>query len=821
MTAHKQQHTPKTQVRPLVQLQALLVFVLGLFLLISLLSHNPQDSMPRLRGGGGIVFNYGGRLGATLSENLFTLFGKAAYVLPFLLLAFAVPLFRFGSAGDALRQSAPLLLLFGAISLLLATGNSALSSGGIAGKILAAQVKGLAGGFGAWSLGVAMLGAFLVLVFREQVARLLQAQPQAVRQRKKDRTRNTATQRRVLFQDQPGEGLEERPLHNGTIFKPAVARSELMQHFKQVARQGTGSAPFVSRVLVEGDAPPQPLFTRIRVPAGEMGPDTDHNPETSPDEEARPLIADPVLDEPHMDRPFTDEEQNTIQGDEDLEQELAQYEGEQVQAPSPSRRKKVTSSYRMPDRSLLIKNHQSVDEATRRHMTENARLLEQTFAEFNIEAQVTDICRGPVITRFEISIPPGVKLTRVVALQDNIALNLAAASVRIEAPIPGKSAIGIEIPNKTRSLVTLRDILESDPFQNNRAKLPIALGQTVSGQAIVADLASMPHLIIAGTTGSGKSVCVNAIICSVLFRMAPQRVRFILVDPKYVELAPYNGIPHLLTPVINRPREAVVALKWLVGEMQRRYQAMQQMGARNLESFNEKVREEGDHLDPDLALEPLPYLVVVIDELADLMILAAKEIEDSISRLAAMSRAVGIHLIFATQRPSVDVLTGVIKNNFPARIAFQVASSTDSRTILDSKGADKLLGKGDSLFVGPGCPTPMRVQGAFLSEEEVDKTTEYLRSLGEPEYNMDILEPGNIDNEDENDGDGDGESDPLYQDAVELVLASKKASASYIQRRLKVGYNRAARMIEQMEMDGIVGPPQGSKPREILTSAWQ
>jgi S-DNA-T family DNA segregation ATPase FtsK/SpoIIIE len=478
--------------------------------------------------------------------------------------------------------------------------------------------------------------------------------------------------------------------------------------------------------------------------------------------------------------------------------------------------------YKKPDTSLLVKSHERIDEDTRAHMHATADQLEKTFYEFGIEARVTNICRGPVITQYEISVPPGIRLSKVVTLQDNIALNLAASSVRIEAPIPGKSAIGIEVPNKKRSVVTLRDILESPEFQSNKARIPLALGQTVSGAAIVADLASMPHLIIAGTTGSGKSVCVNAIICSILYTMKPDQVRFILVDPKYVEMAPYNGIPHLLIPVVNKPRAAILALKWLVGEMEERYQRLQALGARSIQSYNERLAADSGLLDRNTGaeLEHMPYLVLVIDELADLMLLAAKEIEDSISRLAAMSRAVGIHLIFATQRPSVDVLTGVIKNNFPARIAFQVASNIDSRTILDAKGADKLLGKGDSLFVGPGSPAARRVQGAFLSEGEVEKTAAYLRSLGSPLYRMEILDEGDDDAGDADTDDYCDEDDPLYDEAIQIVITTQRASASYLQRRLKVGYNRAARMVERMEKDGVVGPQVGAKPREILITSW-
>ena len=705
--------------------------------------------------------------------------------------------------------------------LILPAGNPASPSmhGGTAGKLLCTQFVGVIGTFGTYFAGTAVLLFALYTIFREPLkklrgAREKHAEKKAARPEKrikKEKKPKIFQGDRVLFNNGQEKELETTPLDNTMIFKAGTSRKELLKKFKEQTLENERPAPLFTKVVIEGQTPQAPPL------------------ETEPAEiSAYPESPEPILPEEYSpelpvpdDTPAAEYEIAPIVNEEQWEQEPAP-EPPLPAAPSFSEPPAEAAPliYNSPDSSLLAKSTNTMDEETRQHMHHNARLLEQTFQEFGIEAVVTNICRGPVITRFEMSIPPGVKLNRVVALQDNIALNLAAASVRIEAPIPGKSAIGIEVPNKKRSMVTLRDILESPKFRDSKALIPVALGQTVSGMAKVTDLASMPHLIIAGTTGSGKSVCVNGIICSILFNMSPEQVRLILVDPKYVELAPYNGIPHLLIPVINKPRAAIMALKWLVKEMERRYQLLQQLSARNITSFNQKIMSR-EPMPDSMAAEDykkMPYLVVVIDELADLMILAKKEIEDSISRLAAMSRAVGIHLIFATQRPSVDVLTGVIKNNFPARIAFQVASSTDSRTILDSNGADKLLGKGDSLFVGPGSPFPIRVQGAFLSEEEVDKTTEYLRDLGEPEYEMDILEGPP---EDENRGSGSDEADdPLFREAVDIVLGTKRASASYLQRRLKIGYNRAARMVELMEEEGIIGPQQGSKPREVLVSDW-
>jgi DNA segregation ATPase FtsK/SpoIIIE, S-DNA-T family len=409
---------------------------------------------------------------------------------------------------------------------------------------------------------------------------------------------------------------------------------------------------------------------------------------------------------------------------------------------------------------------------------------------------------------FEILPAPGVKLSKIVNLADNIALRLAASRVRIVAPIPGKHAVGIEVPNKRRSLVSFKEMLESDVFQEAEMEIPVILGKDITGETQIVNLTQTPHLLIAGATGSGKSVCVNSIICSILYTRSPNEVRMVLIDPKIVELKLYNDIPHLMTPVITEPKRAFQALQYLLYEMERRYSLLDALGVRDIQSYNRKIKKK------KLATQSLPYVVVVVDEFADLMATSGKELESTLARLAAMSRAVGIHLVLATQRPSIDVITGLIKANIPSRIAFMVAGKFDSRIIIDSVGAEKLLGQGDMLFTSAWNPHPIRIQGAYLSEDEVEHVTDYVRTLGEPDY---IDEEIFFDDDDEDWNLEMGASgDPLMNKAMEVVTSAGKASASYLQRRLKIGYNRAARIVEEMEERGIVGPQNGSKPREIL-----
>ena len=447
-----------------------------------------------------------------------------------------------------------------------------------------------------------------------------------------------------------------------------------------------------------------------------------------------------------------------------------------------------------------------IDHATR----EAALTLKETLEEFKIQAEVTGIRKGPVITMFEILPAPGVKLSRIVNLQDNIALRLAASSVRIVAPIPGKHAVGIEVPNAKRNIVSFREIIESElQREGKRMEVPVVMGKDITGEAQTIDLTQMPHLLIAGATGSGKSVCVNAMILSILYQLSPSDCRLILIDPKIVELKLYNDIPHLLTPVITEPKRAFQALQYCIYEMERRYACLDSLGVRDIRNYNKRIKER------NIAQEYMPYIVIIIDEFADLMATTGKELESTVARLAAMSRAVGIHLVLATQRPSIDVITGLIKANIPSRVAFMVASKMDSRIIIDMVGAEKLLGKGDMLYAGVVDPFPIRMQGAFISEEEVEAVVDHVKTLGAPDYIDDEIF---YDDEEEDSNQSlfsDGE-DPLFDKALEIVRQQGKASASYIQRRLKIGYNRAARLVEEMEQKGIVGAAQGSKPRELL-----
>jgi S-DNA-T family DNA segregation ATPase FtsK/SpoIIIE len=468
--------------------------------------------------------------------------------------------------------------------------------------------------------------------------------------------------------------------------------------------------------------------------------------------------------------------------------------------PKPSR------PYLLPPLSLLSRpqpgKHSASDHGEAR------RKLEATLESFGVKATVLDVVRGPAVTRYEVQPAAGVKVSRIVSLTDDIALALAAKDIRMEAPIPGKSAIGIEVPNTEVATVTLREVMESPVFQNAASKLSVALGRDISGQPIVADLARMPHLLVAGATGSGKSVCINGIITSILYKAAPDEVKFLMVDPKMVELNVYNGIPHLLAPVVTDPRRASLALKKIVVEMEKRYEAFSKTGTRNIEGYNAQMKDNPE--------ARLPYIVVIVDELADLMMVAASDVEDAITRLAQMARAAGIHLIIATQRPSVDVITGIIKANIPSRIAFGVSSQVDSRTILDMAGAEKLLGRGDMLFLPVGMSKPIRVQGAFLSDQEVEAVVQFARDQAQAEYKEDLVPE--VDDEPQ---EADDDLDELFDQAVQVVIEAKQASVSLLQRRMRIGYARAARLIDQMEARGIVGPYEGSKPREVLISEGQ
>lgn len=460
-------------------------------------------------------------------------------------------------------------------------------------------------------------------------------------------------------------------------------------------------------------------------------------------------------------------------------------------------------TYVFPSIQLLKKGEGSSQKTSSRASLSNAKKLEDTLLSFGVEAKVTQINKGPTVTRYELQPKQGVKVSKIVNLADDIALNLAASGIRIEAPIPGKAAVGIEVPNDTSEMVYLRDVIESDQFAAFPSKLAFALGKDIAGKPIVADIGKMPHILIAGATGSGKSVCINTLITSILYKASPKEVKLIMIDPKVVELNVYNGIPHLMIPVVTDPKKAAGALCWAVNEMTKRYQLFADNNVRDMKGYNNKVTDEN---------LKMPSIIIIIDELADLMMTAAKEVEDAICRLAQMARAAGIHLVIATQRPSVDVITGVIKANIPSRLAFAVSSGIDSRTILDSNGAEKLLGKGDMLFCPIGESKPLRIQGAFVSDQEVEAIVEAVKMSGEVQYEETVMESihaPSIAIE------GDGEDELLTQ-AIQLASGKEKLSISMLQRYFRIGFNRASRLMEMLEARGIVGPDEGSKPRKVL-----
>ncbi|ERI92926.1 FtsK/SpoIIIE family protein [Clostridiales bacterium oral taxon 876 str. F0540] len=478
----------------------------------------------------------------------------------------------------------------------------------------------------------------------------------------------------------------------------------------------------------------------------------------------------------------------------ELEAQISKVSGEEI------------LDYTYPPTEFLNSNNLSkLNKEDKKELISNASKLEETLSSFGVEAKVVQVTKGPSVTRFEIQPNAGVKVSKIVNLSDDIALSLAASGVRIEAPIPGKSVVGIEVPNRDLTPVFLREVVESQEFTTNSKNLSFCLGKDIAGNCVVSDLSKMPHLLIAGATGSGKSVCINTLIISLLYKYSPEDVKLLMIDPKVVELSVYNGIPHLLIPVVTDPKKAAAALNWAVNEMTRRYKLFADNNVRNIESYNELVNK-------GKLLDKLPWIVVIVDELADLMMVCPNDIEDYIGRLAQMARAAGMHLVIATQRPSVDVITGVIKANIPSRISFAVSSQIDSRTILDSSGAEKLLGKGDMLFYPVGESKPLRIQGAFISEEEVEKVVSFIKNQkSELEYSTEILEE--LDNKTESSSD---EVDELMREAVKIVVDAGQASTSLLQRRLRIGYNRAARIIEQMEELRIISGKDGSKPRQIL-----
>ena len=753
------------------ELRGMALGTIGIFILLAFLTFNTSDSSLNSWSNEGMIHNLGGKFGAQVADLFFNGFGLSSYLIPLALLYMAYTLFRFK---EIRLRSYKLLASFGllfTLSALLAFSRDTVSffgqqvpTGGLVGKMTIYFLKATVGPYGALLLLLPLLAASIMILskfsfilfagwwlenFKNKWA-AWQARRAAVREEQK---RTKAKQ----------EGLPPAAASTGPVIKPPAA------------------------------LPPRPTIFK-------------------------------------------------------KEKDKKKEEGKTAAVQETFEFIKAEGDFHTPPFSLLDVPPLTEKTLDRDALTMNARLLEKKLKDYNIDGEVVEICPGPVITMYEFSPAPGIKISRIAGLTDDLTMALQAMSIRIVAPIPGKGVVGIEVPNRDRDMVFLREIFNCEHFSHSKMKLPLALGKDIAGLPVVTDLAKAPHLLVAGSTGSGKSVSINTMILSLLYTSTPKDVRMIMVDPKMLEFSMYEGIPHLLLPVVTEPKKASLALKWAVNEMERRYTLLSDKGVRNIDSYNKKlagelleqeehdaisdaeiieeleeILEEGENF-PDplpfmvddgdiLEHTHLPYIVVIVDELAYLMMVAGREVEEHIARLAQKARASGIHLILATQRPSVDVITGLIKANLPSRISFQVTSKVDSRTILDCNGAESLLGAGDMLYMPPGTSRLQRIHGAFVSDSEVQRVVDFLKKQGKPVYEKSILE---MKDPDEKGGSDDEEQDERWEDALRLVAETRQASISMVQRRLRIGYNRAARIVEMMESEGMIAHSDGtSKPREI------
>jgi len=751
------------------ELQGMALATTGIFLLLTFVSFNATDVSWNSYSNEGAIHNLGGRLGAQVADLFFSSFGLASYLAPLAILYMAYTLFRFKEVRlrsykllAALGLVFSLSTLFAFFSDTVVFFGQQIPTGGAVGVMTARFLKGTVGTTGALLLLLLLLASTIMILSHFSF---------------------------VLFAGWWLETLKTK----WAVWRERRAHLQQEQQREKAKREGM-PAPS-SGPVIKSPTPPPPA---------------------------------PNVFKKAKDKKKEAEKTAAVQ-------ETFEF-------------LKAEGDFRTPPFSLLDTPPPSEKKLDRDALSMNARLLEKKLKDYGIDGEVVEICPGPVITMYEFSPAPGIKISRIAGLADDLTMALQAMSIRIVAPIPGKGVVGIEVPNRDRDMVYLSEIYNCDEFHHNKMKLPLALGKDIAGIPVVTDLAKAPHLLVAGSTGSGKSVSINTMILSLLYMFGPRDVRMIMVDPKMLEFSMYEGIPHLLLPVVTEPKKASLALKWAVNEMERRYKLLSDKGVRNIDSYNKKLAnealeqensitddeiieelvdiiEEGEDMPVDpiplvvddvevLEHSHMPYIVVIVDELADLMMVAGREVEEHIARLAQKARASGIHLILATQRPSVDVITGLIKANLPSRISFQVTSKVDSRTILDTNGAEALLGSGDMLFMPPGTSRLHRIHGAFVSDAEVQRVVNFLQKQGKPIYDKSIME---MKDSDEKSGvGGDEELDERWEDALRLVSETKQASISMVQRRLRIGYNRAARIIEMMESEGMVAPSDGtSKPREI------
>lgn len=760
---------PKGEKRP--QVLGVLLLGLGAFLLVCLMSHSSLDP-PNSSRSVAESLNWGGWIGAYASYGAFAGMGLAAYVWPMLLLLWGWNRVRCQPVAFAVHRSVG--LLFMAVFLSVATGlpdyspHTAYALGGVLGTQISLEL--LIPYLGRLGSAV-LLSAFFV------VAMIL----------------TPGLNWRLLAWLGAGVAAGWRWLGRLRLPRRARHKSKAANEVAMVreTRSEIGPQP---QVEAAAGASRKPMVEEAEVTAAE------------------PRVQEPVRVERRERKKKKKKKESAV------EEAAAPEPVRQPQKVEPAR-KPAGAHYQPPSIGLLEEVPANRSRVSKETLLENAKLLEGALENFDVVGKVVEVSPGPVVTRYEVEPAPGVKVNRIAALSDDLARVMSAKGIRIQAPVPGKSVVGVEIANQERETVYLREIIEDEVFSRSDSKLVMALGKTIAGEPCAADLTKMPHLLVAGATGAGKSVCLNSLICSILFKATPDEVRFIMVDPKVVELTMYNDIPHLLVPVITEPKKAAQALKWAVAEMESRYQKLAKLGVRSLSDYNAKlaqVQAEGEGEAEDVGVEPekpLAYIVIVIDEFADLMLTAPADVETSLMGLAQKSRAVGIHIILATQRPSVNVITGVIKANFPSRIAFQVASKTDSRTILDLNGAERLLGMGDMLFLPSGQGEPIRVHGAFISGEETERL---VGALKENQYEAEEVA---VFSEQADINAGANMRDDLFDEAVRLVCEHQQASTSFLQRRLKVGYSRAARLMDELEAAGIVGPIEGAKPRQILVES--
>lgn len=767
-----------------VQAFGIVLIGVGLFLIISFVSHSTLDypNSSRLAESN---FNWGGRIGAYASYGALLAMGVAAYVWPVLLLFWGVNALRNESLHRVAARSVGILGM--ALLFSIGAGLPAYSPY-LAFKLggeLGTQLSNLLlipymGRVGAGVLLCALFLAALVLTTDLNLRPALHLLSAAG---------NSSLRLGTALGALPGQGVQRWRRWR------LVRAEEKAQQRKEDRDEEIEEDEFVDDVEPSTDEP-----SRI---AG-----VDDQPAVDEEPAAEVVIKEKPAE---IERPAELPSESVAKEEPRRPAENAVATSKPVATSVPPT-KKAKGRYKSPKVSLLDEVPSSSGGIDRDALLEKARKLEEALDNFDVAGKVVEVSPGPVVTRYEVEPAAGVKVNRIVTLSDDLARIMSAKGIRIQAPVPGKSVVGVEIANQDRETVYLREILEAKEFRRAESTLTMALGKTIDGEPYAADLAKMPHLLVAGATGAGKSVCINCLICSILFKATPEEVRFLMVDPKVVELTMYNDIPHLLVPVITEPKKASEALKWAVAEMEVRYQKLAKLGVRNLADYNRKLERVNEEAQAD-GVEPeksMPYIVIVIDEFADLMLTAPADVETSLMSLAQKSRAVGIHIILATQRPSVNVITGVIKANFPSRIAFQVASKTDSRTILDLNGAEALLGRGDMLFLPGGQGEPIRVHGAFLSGEETERMVEAIKGTDYQSEEVAVFS----EHADINAGSSD--RDELFDEAVQLVLDAQQASTSFLQRRMKVGYSRAARLMDELENAGVVGPAEGAKPRQIL-----